>query len=73
MLERAIGILEREMAKSGASALLQGQSVNNLADALNTIRTPITITIAITITTILLLILMIIILMLVIIRIIIVS
>ena len=33
MIERAIAILEREMAKSGAS-FLQGESANNLVDAL---------------------------------------
>jgi len=34
MIQRAVAILEREMAKSGAS-LLQGQNVNNLAQALS--------------------------------------
>merc|ERR1719379_3297621 len=34
-LERAIGILEREMAKSGAAALVQIQNAKSLVDALS--------------------------------------
>jgi len=36
MLQRAIGILEREMAKSGGASLLQGKKMENFAQVLNT-------------------------------------